>query len=90
MFAEDLDLCWRAAQAGWGVGLAPGAEVTHLQGISTRRYPYRMLIAHHTSALRFAARSTTGWRRLALPAAAAVLGLRLAVVTARQWGAAGR
>ncbi len=85
MFAEDLDLCWRAAQAGWGVGFVPRAAVTHLQGVSTRRYPYKMLVAHHTSALRFAARSTTGWGRLALPGAAVVLGLRLAAATLRQW-----
>jgi N-acetylglucosaminyl-diphospho-decaprenol L-rhamnosyltransferase len=85
MFAEDLDLCWRAAQAGWGVGFVPTAAVTHLQGVSTRRHPYRMLLAHHASALRFAERSTSGWRRVALPGAAAVLGLRLAAATLRQW-----
>ena len=24
MFAEDMDLCWRAHRAGWGVGFAGG------------------------------------------------------------------
>jgi len=79
MFAEDMDLCWRAHRAGWGVGYQPAAVVTHAQGMSTRRHPYRMLVAHHRSALRFARRSTEGWRRLALPLAALLLGLRLAV-----------
>ncbi len=77
MFAEDMDLCWRAHRAGWGVGYQPAAVVTHVQGVSTRRHPYRMLVAHHRSALRFARRSTEGWRRLALPLAAVLLGARL-------------
>jgi N-acetylglucosaminyl-diphospho-decaprenol L-rhamnosyltransferase len=79
MFAEEMDLCWRAHQAGWDVGYQPAAAVTHLQGHSTRAHPYRMIGAHHRSALRFTARTTTGWRRLALPAAALVLSVRFAV-----------
>jgi N-acetylglucosaminyl-diphospho-decaprenol L-rhamnosyltransferase len=82
MFAEDMDLCWRAHRAGWGVGWQPAARVTHVQGVSTRRHPYRMLLAHHRSALRFVVRSTEGWRRVTLPLAAAVLGARLAAATA--------
>jgi N-acetylglucosaminyl-diphospho-decaprenol L-rhamnosyltransferase len=82
MFAEDMDLCWRAHRAGWGVGHQPAASVTHVQGVSTRRHPYRMLLAHHRSALRFARRSAEGWRRLALPLAALVLGVRLAFAVA--------
>lgn len=82
MFAEDIDLCWRAHQAGWGVGIEPRAEVTHVHGVSRRHHPYRMLIAHHRSALRFEARRARGAERLALPAAAAVLGVRLAMALA--------
>jgi N-acetylglucosaminyl-diphospho-decaprenol L-rhamnosyltransferase len=76
MFAEDMDLCWRAGQVGWGVGYEPAAAVTHAEGVSRRLHPYRMLVSHHRSALRFAERTTTGWRRAALPLAAAVLGAR--------------
>jgi len=83
MYAEDMDLCWRAHHAGWGVGFAGTAEVTHVQGVSTARHPYRMMAAHHRSALRFTFRTTKGWRRLALPLAVVVLGLRMAIVTAR-------
>ena len=83
MYAEDMDLCWRAHHAGWGVGFAGTAEVTHVQGVSTARHPYRMMAAHHRSALRFTVRTTKGWRRLALPLAVAVLGLRMAIATAR-------
>lgn len=77
MFAEDMDLCWRAHRAGWDVGVEPAAVVTHEEGVSRRRHPYRMLVAHHRSALRFAGRRTSGPARAALPLAAAVLGLRL-------------
>jgi N-acetylglucosaminyl-diphospho-decaprenol L-rhamnosyltransferase len=83
MYAEDMDLCWRAHRAGWGVGYTGTAAVTHVQGVTTARHPYRMMLAHHRSALRFTARSTEGWRRLALPLAAAVLGARLAMETLR-------
>lgn len=83
MYAEDMDLCWRAGRAGWGVAYQPGATVTHLQGMSTRRRPYAMVRAHHRSALRFAVRTSTGWRRPLLAPAAAVLAARLVVETLR-------
>ncbi len=83
MYLEDTDLCWRAHHAGWGVGFAGTASVTHVQGVSTARHPYRMMAAHHRSALRFTVRTTTGWRRLALPLAALVLGVRMAMATVR-------
>ena len=83
MYAEDADLCWRARRAGWGVAYAPGAVVTHLQGVSTARHPYRMLLAHHRSVYRFARRTERGWRRLLLPAVAVALTLRLAAACAR-------
>jgi N-acetylglucosaminyl-diphospho-decaprenol L-rhamnosyltransferase len=84
MYAEDADLCWRARRAGWGVAYVPAAVVTHQQGISTARRPYRMLVAHHRSVFHFATRTEKGWRRLALPATAVLLTLRLAVMCARQ------
>lgn len=83
MYNEDMDLCWRAHDAGWGVGFAGTAEVTHVQGVSTARHPYKMIIAHHRSALRFTVRTTRGWRRVALPLAVLVLGARLAMATLR-------
>jgi len=79
MYAEDMDLCWRAHHAGWGVGFAGTASVTHVQGVTTARHPYRMMLAHHRSALRFIVRTTEGWRRLALPLAGVVLGARMAM-----------
>jgi N-acetylglucosaminyl-diphospho-decaprenol L-rhamnosyltransferase len=83
MYNEDMDLCWRAHHAGWGVGFAGTAEVTHVQGVSTARHPYRMMVAHHRSALRFTSRTTKGWRRGVLPLAALALGARMAIATVR-------
>ena len=67
MYAEDADLCWRLARAGWKAIYTPTAEVLHIQGVSTDHHPYRMIVEHHRSLVRFAWRSTTGWRRLLLP-----------------------
>jgi len=83
MYNEDMDLCWRAHDAGWGVGFAGTAAVTHVQGVSTARHPYRMMLAHHRSALRFTVRTTKGWRRAVLPVAVLVLGARMAIATVR-------
>ncbi len=80
MFAEDMDLCWRVGRAGWKVGFEPAAVVTHHEGVSRRRHPYRMALAHHRSALRFASRTTSGPRRVLLPLAALGLGARLVAV----------
>jgi N-acetylglucosaminyl-diphospho-decaprenol L-rhamnosyltransferase len=76
MYAEDVDLCWRLGRAGWQVAYAPAAEVTHLQGVSTDRHPYRMIFEHHRSLLRFANRSSVGWRKALLPLVALGIGAR--------------
>jgi len=81
MYLEDVDLCWRLARAGWAVGYEPAAEVTHVQGVSTNRHPYRMLAAHHRSLWRFAWRTTSGGRRAVLPAVAIGLSARLAAAS---------
>jgi N-acetylglucosaminyl-diphospho-decaprenol L-rhamnosyltransferase len=84
MYLEDVDLCWRAARAGWLVAYAPDARVVHRQGVSADRVPYRMIVAHHRSLLRFAERSTTGWRRLLLPAVALGLAVRAPLAIAQR------
>jgi N-acetylglucosaminyl-diphospho-decaprenol L-rhamnosyltransferase len=76
MYAEDADLCWRLAGAGWAATYVPTAEVLHIQGVSTDHHPYRMIVEHHRSLLRFAWRSTVGWRRLLLPLVALGIGGR--------------
>lgn len=84
MYAEDVDLCWRLGRSGWHIVYAPGAVVTHLQGVSTARHPYRMIVEHHRSLLRFANRSTVGWRRVLLPLVAVGIGVRAVLVGLRR------
>jgi N-acetylglucosaminyl-diphospho-decaprenol L-rhamnosyltransferase len=76
MYVEDVDLCWRLRRAGWRVAYEPGGTVVHVRGVSTDRHPYRMIVAHHRSLLRFASRRWEGWRRVLLAPAALFLAVR--------------
>jgi N-acetylglucosaminyl-diphospho-decaprenol L-rhamnosyltransferase len=88
MYMEDVDLCWRLADKGWRVAYEPSGCVLHVQGVSTNLHPYRMIAAHHRSMLRFAWRTTSGWRRLLLPVVA--VGVVLRALGAFAQRAAGR
>ena len=81
MYAEDVDICWRAHEAGWGVVFEPAARVVHVQGASTDLHPYWMIAEHHKALLRYAARSTRGWQRALLP----VMALGLLARTPMAW-----
>jgi len=82
MYVEDVDLCWQLRGRGWRVGYEPGAVVTHVQGATTAKHPYRMIAEHHRSLYRFASKRWHGARRLALPFAAAFLALRAGLAMA--------
>jgi N-acetylglucosaminyl-diphospho-decaprenol L-rhamnosyltransferase len=82
MYMEDVDLCARLRAAGWDVVYEPAGNVRHVQGVSTSRRPYRMLVEHHRSALRFTSRRFTGWRRILLPFAACFLAGRAVLAIA--------
>ncbi len=82
MYVEDVDLCWRLRQRGWRVAYEPDAVITHVQGATTAKHPYRMIAEHHRSLYRFASKRWRGARRLALPPAAAFLALRAALAMA--------
>jgi len=84
MYAEDVDLCWRAKRAGWKVAFEPAARVMHAQGISTDLRPYRMIVEHHRSLLRFWRRTTTGPRAALVPVVAVGLVVRAAMVCAQR------
>lgn len=84
MFAEEMDLCWRARELGSTCAGAAGAVVTHVEGASRRLAPRAMTLAHHRSALRFEWRTARGVRRLLSPLASVVLLLRLALVSMRR------
>jgi N-acetylglucosaminyl-diphospho-decaprenol L-rhamnosyltransferase len=88
MYMEDLDLCWRLRRRDWDVVYEPAGSVRHVQGASTARRPYRMLLEHHRSAWRFAQRRFTGWRRVLLPFTAGYLALRALLVLATHWARA--
>jgi N-acetylglucosaminyl-diphospho-decaprenol L-rhamnosyltransferase len=79
MYLEDVDLCWRMWRAGWRVGYDPAARVTHAIGRSTDQTPYRMILAHHRSLLRYSAKTLAGVRRLLLPVVAVGLAVRCAL-----------
>jgi len=79
MYAEDVDLCWRARRARWRVGFEPAARVTHVQGVSTDLVPYRMIVWHHRSLLRFFRRSCRPAELPLLPLVAVGLALRAAL-----------
>lgn len=53
MYAEEVDWCYRARQAGWAIWQVPGACVTHVGGAATSQFRARMLIVLYTSRLRF-------------------------------------
>jgi N-acetylglucosaminyl-diphospho-decaprenol L-rhamnosyltransferase len=83
MYMEDLDLCWRLRRRKWDVVYEPAGTMLHVQGVSTAKVPYRMLVEHHRSAYRFTERRYEGVRRLLLPFAAMYLATRavLAIAT---------
>lgn len=49
MFCEDVDVCYRAHQAGFDVMYFPGAVITHKIGASTSKSPNRMIWRFHRS-----------------------------------------
>ncbi len=80
MYVEDVDLCWRLRGAGWRVAYEPSARVVHRGGVSTARHPYKMIVRHHRSWLRFARKRYRGARRMLLAPAAAFLALRATIL----------
>ena len=80
MFMEDVDLCWRARQAGWRVALEPAAGAVHVVGASRAARPYRMVIAHHRSLWRYSSLRWKGWHRAGLPLVAVALAVRALLV----------
>ena len=76
MYLEDVDLGWRLGAAGWRVRYEPAGVVVHVQGLSTARRPYRMILEHHRSSYRFVSKRWHGVQRLLLVPAAAFLAAR--------------
>ncbi len=54
MYMEDLDLCYRAAEAGWVTWYEPSVAATHLKGGTSGRYrSLRLNYAFHHGMARF-------------------------------------
>ncbi len=47
MYGEDLDLCRRLREAGWGGRYVPSAHALHLKGEASRKQSNRMLVEFH-------------------------------------------
>ena len=77
MYFEEMDFCLRLHRAGWQVVFDPLAEVKHVVGGSTRSAPYRKVVHHHRSALRFYCRRYARDPRLVMaPLVAGFLAVR--------------
>jgi len=83
MFMEDVDLCWRLHRAGWGVSYEPAGRVLHLEGASRATVPYRMIVAHHRSILRYGWRTARGTDRLVMPLISVAVVVRTALLCGR-------
>lgn len=53
MYFEETDMCLRLHRAGWQVIYEPSVAIRHREGGSTRFAPFRKVVNHHRSALRF-------------------------------------
>jgi GT2 family glycosyltransferase len=53
MYTEEVDLCYRLAQAGWELWWVPQAMVTHYEGQSTRQAAERMFVQLYRSKVHF-------------------------------------
>jgi N-acetylglucosaminyl-diphospho-decaprenol L-rhamnosyltransferase len=53
MYNEEVDFCYRLAQAGWSTIFVPSAQIGHLGGASTRALPEAMYLEQLRSHLRF-------------------------------------
>jgi N-acetylglucosaminyl-diphospho-decaprenol L-rhamnosyltransferase len=65
MYTEEVDLCYRLAQAGWGLWLAPQAVVTHFGEASSKQVREEMYLQLYRSKVQFY-RKFGGWSRVAL------------------------
>lgn len=85
MHWEDADFCRRIHDGGLEVRFLRSARARHAEGSSRRGWPMAQIKHFHRGAYRYYAKHhlAHGNRRLAKPLAAAALGARAAVLTAR-------
>jgi GT2 family glycosyltransferase len=65
LYGEDIDLAWRARQAGWERWYVPGAvAIHHHQAVTDRRFLTRRTLWHWRSILRFVRKHPESLRAL--------------------------
>jgi N-acetylglucosaminyl-diphospho-decaprenol L-rhamnosyltransferase len=90
MYMEDLDLCYRFAQAGWTTWYEPGVKTLHVKGATwPRARSVRLTIAFHYGMYRFYRKHYAG-RRAVDAAIVAGIGVKLAAALARVAATAAR
>ncbi len=78
LYAEDVDLCWRLARAGWRTRYEPGAVVTHAVSAATSKAWGQDAREDRKQAMAYAwMRGAYGRRRTVILAAAAWAGARM-------------
>lgn len=85
MYAEDVDYCLRAHEAGWKVQYFPQASITHLIGQSSATVPFRTTWWRHRSMWLYYRKHHS--RRIALFDAVTLLGIgaRCALNLGQSW-----
>ena len=85
MYMEDLDLCYRAAEAGWVTWYEPSVAATHLKAGTSGRYrSLRLNYAFHYGMARFYRRHyARGHGRAFNAAIYSGIGAKLAVAVTR-------
>jgi GT2 family glycosyltransferase len=53
MYTEEVDLCYRLAEAGWSLWYVPEAVVTHFGGASSQQMAERMYLELYRSKVQF-------------------------------------
>lgn len=53
MYGEDLDLCFRIQEAGWGIRYTPGTQIIHYKGESTKKGEVRYVRLFYGAMLLF-------------------------------------
>lgn len=84
MYVEDVDLCYRAKQAGWETWYVPDGVIMHAIAQSSDKNPRPMILAFHRSMFRFFRKHYLGQRypRWLTPIVGAGLALRVVLVIA--------
>ncbi len=63
MYAEDIDLCYRIAQAGYTNYYLPTTQIIHFKGESTKLHSLSYVLTFYKASLQFIQKHYRGWKR---------------------------